>query len=231
MRRPTRGSSHVVSGPRRYAHHRRHSNSSSFLDVHGIGARSLHNRHGSVSSAHRACAPCKQALDDCLGWTAAFDGRCSCVESGLPRTSRCELRNLCPVLGMADAHHNVSGNSASFDEDQEVWPRARLEAPLATLSYGRFYDLVERIFAPRRNSGHAVFDILRVEYPAVRRLVENEVPSSDVIDQAWLQRAELCGHDAVVRFLSKNGAPTNSILVLFLDERCGLIGLHEIDTS
>jgi len=132
---------------------------------------------------------------------------------------------------MADAHHNVSGNSASFDEDQEVWPRARLEAPLATLSYGRFYDLVERIFAPRRNSGHAVFDILRVEYPAVRRLVENEVPSSDVIDQAWLQRAELCGHDAVVRFLSKNGAPTNSILVLFLDERCGLIGLHEIDTS
>ena len=103
---------------------------------------------------------------------------------------------------------------------------------MATLSAIRFYDLVERIFAPRRNVGHVVFDICKVEYPAVRRLAENDVPSSEVIDQAWLRRAELCGHDAVVRFLSENNAQQpNSILALLVDERCGLIASHQISTA
>jgi len=232
MRRPTGASSHVGPGGRRYNHYHRHSNSSSFLDVHGTRARSLHNRRGFVARADRACASRKQALDDRLGWSAAINSRCSRVESGFPRTSRCELRNLCPVLGMADAHHNVSRNPPSLDEDQEVWPRTRLEAPLATLSSSRFYDLVERIFAPRRQSGHVIFDICKVEYPAVRQLAENSVPSCEAIDQTWLQRAELCGHDAVVRFLCESqGARPKSILALFVDERCGLIASHEIDTS
>jgi len=103
---------------------------------------------------------------------------------------------------------------------------------LATLSSSRFYDIVERIFAPRRRSNHVIFDICKVEYPAVRRLAENSVPSSEAIDQTWLQRAELCGHDAVVRFLSEiRFERPKIILALFVDERCGLIASHEIDTS
>lgn len=103
---------------------------------------------------------------------------------------------------------------------------------MATLSPGRFHDLIDRIFLWRRPQ-HAVFDIMRVHYPAVRALAEAAPPDSETTDHAWLQRPELRGFDEVVRLLENTGfaEQTGSIRALFVDDRCGFIGSHQISSA
>jgi DNA repair protein RadC len=107
-----------------------------------------------------------------------------------------------------------------------------LEATLATLSSSGIYNLIERFFAHRRQSQGTVFDIVRVEYPAVRRLVDERTPATGAEDNAWLRRTELRGQDAVIRYLEQNPVDlTRCLLALFVDERCGLIAYSCIGTS
>jgi DNA repair protein RadC len=107
-----------------------------------------------------------------------------------------------------------------------------LEAILATLSPNRFHDLIDRIFLWRR-ARHAVFDIVRVHYPAVRALAEAAPPDSESTDRAWLQRPELRGFDEVVRLLESTGfaEQAGSIRALFVDDRCGFIGSHQVSSA
>jgi ABC-type taurine transport system ATPase subunit len=105
-----------------------------------------------------------------------------------------------------------------------------LEAFVATLSSSRFYDLIERVFGIRRQAPRAIFDIVRVEYPAVRALARAERPTSETVDDAWLHRQELRGPSEAIRMLESGGfrdgpGMTRALLV---DDRCGLIREHLI---
>lgn len=105
-----------------------------------------------------------------------------------------------------------------------------MEAPLAALNSSKFYDLI-RSLHPRREAGHAEFDILKAESHAVRRLAEARLPTANGCDDEWLGRVELRGPDDVIRFLEeyKLPAPEAVTVALFVDDRCGVIRTEHVD--
>lgn len=171
-------------------------------------------------------------MDDRSCGPPAFNGHRPPIEGGLSRSSSRELWSICPILGVANACHDICRDFPTSSAGQEVGLRTRLEATLATLSSSGIYNLIERFFAHRRQSQGTVFDIVRVEYPAVRRLVDERTPATGAEDNAWLRRTELRGQDAVIRYLEQNPVDlTRCLLALFVDERCGLIAYSCIGTS
>ena len=100
-----------------------------------------------------------------------------------------------------------------------------MEAPLATLSPSRLNDLIQRFLYSRRDASHALFDIARPNFPAVRVLAEAARPTSRQADEAWLQRVELRGSRRVIEILETSGfrARIGMMQALFVDDRCGLI--------
>ena len=161
----------------RHIDHHRHPLPSSSDAFHEFGRGACRHRLGLVARPHPACASCEPALDDFPRGAAALNRGRSPVQGARPGTACGELRRLRSILGLADAHYHGIGSPLPSSEDQEVWRRTRLEAILATLSPGRFHDLIDRIFLWRRPQ-HAVFDIMRVHYPAVRALAEAAPPDS-----------------------------------------------------
>ena len=96
---------------------------------------------------------------------------------------------------------------------------------MATLSSSRFNDLIQRFLYSQRDAPHAVLDIVRFNFPAVRLLAEADRPSSQQADDAWLKRVELRGSARAIEVLETSGfrASTGMIQALFVDHRCGLI--------
>jgi DNA repair protein RadC len=84
---------------------------------------------------------------------------------------------------------------------------------------------MERILAFRRETPHAVFDIVRPRSSAVLQLAELEPPAPKDTDDAWLRREELRGSRAVIELLETTGFADQpqSTQALFVDNRCGLI--------
>lgn len=104
---------------------------------------------------------------------------------------------------------------------------------MATLSSSRFYGLVERVFGARRQVPQPIFDILRVEYPAVHALVRAEPPESETVDRAWLHRQELRGPSQTIQILENSGfrEEIGITRALLVDDRCGLIENHLIGST
>lgn len=101
---------------------------------------------------------------------------------------------------------------------------------MATLSAGRFYDLVNRFLQFRSSSRQVVFDILKVDYPALRTLVALRPESPELTDDAWLRRREVRGADDVIEVLENSSFvdEPGTTQALFLDERCGLLDTYNV---
>lgn len=104
---------------------------------------------------------------------------------------------------------------------------------MATLTSSRLCDLIERLRYARWRMPHAVFDIVRVEHPAIRALAQSQVPSPETMDQGWLDRVELRGPDKTRELLETSGfaEQTGMTAALFVDRRCGLIRLERIGAA
>lgn len=103
---------------------------------------------------------------------------------------------------------------------------------MASVSTGRLNSLIERLFHKRAHE-HVIFDILKVEYPAVRILAEACPPPAAKADEAWLGRVELRRTDDVIALLESSGfvAERGNLIAAFLDERCGFIESHLIGNA
>ena len=97
---------------------------------------------------------------------------------------------------------------------------------MATLSSSKFHGLIDRFFALSTNHvPTALFDIVRLEFAAVRAIVEADAPSGEKADRRWLERTELRSTRQVAQFLEESGFRnrTGETDVIFVDARCGLI--------
>lgn len=94
---------------------------------------------------------------------------------------------------------------------------------MASVSPTRLHGFIERFFFARRSVSHVVFDIVR--NPVVARLAETVSQTPRNPDQAWVDRIELRGPEAVVRSIESNlvASPANTISAILVDDRCGLI--------
>ena len=101
---------------------------------------------------------------------------------------------------------------------------------MATLSSGRFYTLVDRLFSQRKHADHIIFDILRVEFSAIRALAQRPAVGAAEVDDAWLRRVELRRTEDVVAMLERRGflREDGKLAAVFLDEKCGFIEFHII---
>jgi DNA repair protein RadC len=86
------------------------------------------------------------------------------------------------------------------------------------------------LFFFRRCNGHAVFELARVEYAAVRVLAEADRPTAEKADHAWLRRVEIRGSKQVADVLESRGfrERPGMMMGMFVDSRCGLIGTEMI---
>lgn len=84
----------------------------------------------------------------------------------------------------------------------------------------------------RRPADRRVFDIRKAKYPAVRVLVEADLPNGDSADSAWLQRVELRSPERVAEILVSSGflKLSGKIKIMFVDARCGLIRTELVAT-
>ena len=97
---------------------------------------------------------------------------------------------------------------------------------MATLSSSKFHGLIDRFFAlPTTQVPTALFDIVRLEFAAVRAIVEADAPNGEGADRRWLERTELRSTRQVAQFLEETGfrKRTGETDVIFVDARCGLI--------
>lgn len=105
-----------------------------------------------------------------------------------------------------------------------------MEATVATLPSNRFGDLIDRFLYPRRHIRRRPSNVPRAEYPAIRLLAEAEVQTSELSDQAWLQRVELRGSETIAQALEASGfgQKPGTIQALFVDGRCGMICAEQV---
>lgn len=91
-------------------------------------------------------------------------------------------------------------------------------------------ELIVRLF--RRPADRRVFDIRKAKYPAVRVLVEADLPNGDSADSAWLQRVELRSPERVAEILVSSGflKLSGKMKIMFVDARCGLIRTELVAT-
>lgn len=105
---------------------------------------------------------------------------------------------------------------------------------MATLSSSKLHGLIDRFFPLSTNHAPAaLFDIVRLEFAAVRAIVEADSPSGERTDRRWLERTELRSTRQVAQFLEATGFAKRAgeTDVIFVDARCGLIRSEALGTT
>lgn len=101
---------------------------------------------------------------------------------------------------------------------------------MAALGSSKIHELIARLFC--RPAERTIFDMRKPDYPAVRVLVEADVPTADSVDSAWLERVELNSPERVTEILERCGCLrlADNMKIMFVDARCGLIRTELIAT-
>ena len=97
---------------------------------------------------------------------------------------------------------------------------------MAALSSNKLHSLIDRFFALSTSQvPAAIFDIVRLEFAAVRAIVEADAPSGEKADRRWLERTELRSTRQVAQYLEETGfrSRAGETDIIFVDARCGLI--------
>lgn len=97
---------------------------------------------------------------------------------------------------------------------------------MAALSSNKLHGLIDRIFTLSTSQVSAsIFDIVRLEFAAVRGIIESDAPSGERADRRWLERTELRSTRQVAQYLEETGfrRRKGETAIIFVDARCGLI--------
>lgn len=104
---------------------------------------------------------------------------------------------------------------------------------MAALSSNKLHGLIDRFFALSTSQvPAAIFDIVRLEFAAVRAIVEADAPSGERADRRWLERTELRSTRQVAQYLEETGFRSLKCGtdIIFVDARCGLIRSETLGT-